>query len=340
VAAARSAGLDVEVLPMPVLRLADMNLRGLATLARSLAFGSRAMLRVLRRERPDLVWVNTVTNPLWTVGARLAGCRVVCHSHEIVGEPGWRRRILHAPLFAAHRVLAVSEACRRDILVAYPALAARVSVVLNPSFSIRGRLPVNNGAENDVVVIGRVSARKGHDVLVEALSRPPLAGLRPVVHVCGDAYKSPRAQAFAATLRQRASQLPADVRFEGYVDTADALRRGGIVVIPSSLPDPCPLVVAEAIVAGRAVVATDVGGIPELVDGAASLVPACDPDALAEALAAVIGDPAERARLERASDERSPALAPERYFGDISELLADLVRELGETARRAAPSDR
>jgi glycosyltransferase involved in cell wall biosynthesis len=315
--AAEDAGLPVKIAVVPVLRRADVNIRGLAALAVAFVRGSLAIRRLLRRERPDLLWVNTITIPLWALIGRFLRLRVICHSHEIVGSAVWLRRLLYLPLFLVERVVVVSEASRTDIVRAYPALAQRICVVTNPSFTIQSPVPVMDGGECAIVLLGRVSPRKGHDVMIKALREPPLASLHPVVHVCGASYRSPEAQRFAREIRAEARSLSTDVVFHGFVSTSDALAKGAIVVVPSREPDPCPLVLAEALTAGRAIVASDCGGIPELAGGAVLLVPPNDPAALARALASLLVNSDERERMTAASLLRARSLTPERYFEEI-----------------------
>jgi glycosyltransferase involved in cell wall biosynthesis len=323
--AAEKQGLRVEIVHTPVLRKADLSFSGLFRVVTSAVPSLLSHIRILRKERPDLVWVNTITIPLWILAARVLGIRVACHTHEIVGSSVWLRRCLYAPLFLTGRVIAVSQACRKDIVAAYPSLDRRIAVAINPSFGIEKRVPVRPGAENDIVLIGRVSARKGHDVLLEAIGDPELAVLNPVVHICGEPYRSPAAQEFAAHLRARAAAVGSEVRFHGYVPTEEALTLGAIVVIPSSEPESCPLVVAEAMTAGRAVVATVCGGIPEIAGGAAYLVPVRRPDLLAAALARLISDPDERRRQEAASLTRAKMLSSQTYLAAMQRLAGELV---------------
>jgi glycosyltransferase involved in cell wall biosynthesis len=92
-----------------------------------------------------------------------------------------------------------------------------------------------------------------------------------------------------------ASRVPARVEFTGRLvgdRVWQALRAATLLVVPSVWPEPCPTVVLEGLAAGRPVVASRVGGIPDLVvDGETGvLVPAGDPRALAGAIAAVLSD--------------------------------------------------
>jgi glycosyltransferase involved in cell wall biosynthesis len=319
---AEKEGLRVEILPMPVLRKADLNLRGLARLGAALGPSAVSHVRLLHREQPDVVWANTVTIPLWIAAARLLRRTTVCHTHEIVGGSAALRRLMYAPLLLADQVLTVSEACRADIGRTWHTLGKRTSVLFNPSFGVREPIPIRDGSERHVVVIGRISPRKGHAVLFDALAEPGLAALRPVVHVCGTAYGSPATARFTTAIRRKAAALRATVHFHGYVPTLEALSLGGIVVVPSVEPEACPLVIPEAMAAGRAVIATDCGGIAEIAGGAAVLVEPARADILSAALAHVLTDDQEREALQRAGLARIQRLSVDRYFADIRRLLA------------------
>jgi glycosyltransferase involved in cell wall biosynthesis len=90
-------------------------------------------------------------------------------------------------------------------------------------------------------------------------------------------------------------------------------RSAALVVVPPIWPEPCPTVVLEALAYGRAVVASRVGGIPDLVvDGESGLlVPPADPGALAAAIGSLLG-PGNRDRLEAMG---AAAAARARGFG-------------------------
>jgi glycosyltransferase involved in cell wall biosynthesis len=321
---AEADGLDVSVTPTVVLRKADLNARGLLRTGIHALPRLLAHTRTIRAHEPNVVWVNTITLPLWMIAARLARRPVICHTHEIVGGSISLRRVLYSTLFLADRVVTVSQAARADIVDSYPSLAERVAVALNPSFSVTKPVPVRPGAEQDIVVIGRISARKGFGVLMDALGHPSISELRPVVHVCGTAYNSPTALAFAAKMVERAKSVSADVRFHGYVPTEQALAMGAIVAVPSTEPEACPLVIAEAMAAGRSVVASKIGGIPELSSGATVLIPPGDADALGEALAKLVRGGAVRESWRARGLLRAAELSRQRYFAQIERLVGGL----------------
>lgn len=133
-----------------------------------------------------------------------------------------------------------------------------------------------------VLAVGRLHPQKGYDVLLEAL--PKLGGA--VVAVAGDGP-------LEDVLRARAPQ----VRWLGHRDdVADLYAAADVVVLPSRW-EARSLTAQEALRAGRPLVATAVGGLPELLGAGALLVPPGDPVALGAAVRRLLDDPAEAAEL-------------------------------------------
>jgi glycosyltransferase involved in cell wall biosynthesis len=143
-----------------------------------------------------------------------------------------------------------------------------------------------------VLAVGRLHRQKRFDVLVSAAAgwqhRIPV----PAVLIAGEGPER-------ELLQSRASELGVDVRLLGQRhDIADLMSIADVIVLPSSW-EARPLAAQEALSAGRALVATPVGGVPSLVGSAAVLVPVGNPDSLAAAVAQLLDDPDARHRLER-----------------------------------------
>ena len=101
-----------------------------------------------------------------------------------------------------------------------------------------------------------------------------------------------------------------------------------LVTLPS-YREGCPNVVIEALASGRPVVATDVGGIPELMDGASGeLVPARDAEALSAALDRVLGQP---------WDPRAISTRHSRSWSDVSNDVEAILRRTLDGARESNP---
>jgi glycosyltransferase involved in cell wall biosynthesis len=138
--------------------------------------------------------------------------------------------------------------------------------------------------------VGRLSQEKGIDVFVDAVAR--LADHGILGCVVGDGVERDRARA-------QADRVGARILWKGMIPLASRLAPAFDVFVQSSRTEGTPIALLEAIAAGIPVVATRVGGVPDVVsDQEAILVPPEDPSALANAIRAVFHDPG--AAIERA----------------------------------------
>jgi glycosyltransferase involved in cell wall biosynthesis len=164
----------------------------------------------------------------------------------------------------------------------------------------------------DFVFIGELRDIKGVDVLLRALRR--LNDEKPVsAKIVGSGPHAERFQMLARELR-----LERVVEFTGAMPAASAFKLGRALVVPS-LEESFPYVVLEGAAAGLPLVATDAGGIPEIVAGTDTrLVPTGDDAALAALMRSVCGDrQAAIARAERLRQHVHAKFTVARMTSDI-----------------------
>lgn len=149
----------------------------------------------------------------------------------------------------------------------------------------------------DIAYVGEFRHIKGADILIEAVAKLRAAGRPVTLTLGGDGEETASLHALCAKLN-----LGSAVRFVGHVPARFGFSKGRLLVVPSR-GDSMPYVVIEAAAAGVPMIASNVGGIPEIfgpfTDG---LVRPGDPDALAAAIATTLDNPAsahERAKLLR-----------------------------------------
>jgi glycosyltransferase involved in cell wall biosynthesis len=139
-------------------------------------------------------------------------------------------------------------------------------------------------------------------VLLDAAARWQDRDPVPLVAIAGEGP-------LVAPLRARARAAGLDTAFLGQRGDVPALLAAADVVVVPSEWEGQPLVVQEALRAGRPIVASRVGGIPDLTgDDGALLIPPGDPGELAAAVLAVLDDPGLAARLAAAASARADTL--------------------------------
>jgi glycosyltransferase involved in cell wall biosynthesis len=333
VAAVERAGARVALCPTPVLRKSALRPAGFARLAAESARGLRPMARLLREVRPDLLYVNTVTVPQWFPLARMFRRPVLAHVHEAENDiPAVVRFGLAAPLLAAHTVVVNSAASAAVLRRSVPRLEGRIRLVYNgvpgPA-GVPAPAPAPAPAEPlRLVLVGRVSPRKGTDTAVEAVALLRRDGRKAELDIVGSVF--PGYEWFEHALRERirAEGLTDVVRFNGFHDPVwSAYRATDIALVPSRV-EPFGNTSVEAQLAGVPVIVTRAQGLPETVDDGrfGAVVPPDDPRGLADAVVALADDwAATRERAIAAREHATSRFAPARYRREIARLAGELV---------------
>jgi len=298
----------------------------LVDVSRTFRVGSMfRLVRLLHRLDVDVLHTHTAlaANVLSRLAGAMAGTAVVSHIHiENHFRPNRLARAVHTALDngsarLAARVLTVSADTREALITqGYP--PRLVEVVHNgidvaaeagrSANGLRSELGVPAGAPL-LGEIARLCDVKGQRELIEATA------LVPDVHVAlvGDDLEQGGAYRDLLVSLARERGVAGRIHFLGFRPDAGALLdQLDALVLPSWI-EGLPLVVLEAMAHAKPVIATPVGGTPELVaDGETGvLVPARDPAALAAAIRGLLGDPERGSRLGLAGRERA-----EREFSE------------------------
>jgi len=299
----------------------------------------------------DVVYVNSKKALLF--GA-LAACQVrrplVWHQRDAMHVPSilpLRARLSESLLLFllnhyAARVISVSRATA-DTLVAAGGKDSLPVVVYNGldpgpyaspvdplAVRLKAGLPVNAPL---VGCFGRLTEGKGQALLLEALTRLP----RVHVALVGGAIMGE--SGYEAELRRRAEQLgvAARVHFLGHREDVPALMRAVDVVVHCSTEfETFGRVIVEAMLSERPVVATKIGGVPELMEDGVNglLVPPKDPAALAAALDRVLTDDALAARLASAGRERALRdFTLDRVVREVTRVINELIANASSSPR-------
>ena len=333
-AGCREAGLDVSLLgPAPTLALLGQSI------------GSSAAVKAYRVPITDRLQPGAVAVAVTALRSAFAAWRPdVVHAHGVragalaglaIGSMGLRSRpalavtVHNAPPDArAARLVygGLERICARRadlVLCASADLLARMRRLgasdaqqfdvapepLKPPSAeeiATARADIGAGDRPVVLTVGRLARQKGLDVLIAGAARWRDRDPQPRTVIVGDGP-------LAAGLRAQASRAGADVLFLGAREDVPALLAVADVVIVPSRWEARALILQEAMRSGRPIVATSVGGTPELTGGdSVVLVPPEDPGALAAAALRVLDDPVLSVRLGEGASVRSASFPTQK----------------------------
>lgn len=319
--AARDTGI-----PLHVLRLAP----------RAYLEERRRLVQLFRRHDLDLMHSHGYRpDVVGGSAASRAGLARVSTVHGFIGG-GWRNRcyewVQRWSLRGFEGVVGVSRTVADDLLD-HGVPQSRVHVVRNAwesrnDFLSRWEARDRLGVEEDRFLlgwVGRLNRVKGPDVLLAALHHSSMSDLS--VSVIGD---GPERQPLA----QQAETLPPETRLHWHGHLRDAYRvfPAFDALVLSSRSEGTPMVLLEAMAAGVPVVATEVGGVPEVIsEDEAWLVPPENPAALWSAVAQVRENPGEaRARAAAAGDLLEAGFGMDRWVSRYAEIYRQSLQLRGE----------
>jgi len=291
---------------------------------------------MMRRERFDIVQTYLWTANTWArVAARLAGVRWVLASERNVDiwEEAYKRVIGRFLARSTDRIIANSEAVRQYLLQRGGLAPDKVVTIYNGVDFGRFRAPCDPairrselGIADDVVLAGclaRIEPAKDHGTLLQALAL--ISNRLPKLHLVliGGGSEEERLQRMARELG-----IGERVHFVGFrTDAAEWLQSVDISVL-SSVKEGLSNTVLESMAAGKAVVATDVGGNAEVIveNETGFLVPARAPADLGAALARVAGSWDVMTAFGEAGRRRADALfSVDSMVAHTERLYLDLV---------------
>jgi len=281
------------------------------------------LLLYLKRLRPAIIHSFLFrANILSRIAGYLIGVPIVISSIRVMGgEKGYFHFSERMTSFMVDRYIAVSESVERYIIQKSKIPERKISVIYNGvEVKNHTNLKVQNAKllfnieakDNIVVTVGRLHRQKGYSYLLHAISKVKEKFPRIKLMFIGKGGEKNSLKNLAESL-----DLTDQVVFAGLrSDVENVLSTAELFVLPS-LWEGMPNALLEAMAAGKAVVATRVGGIPELVihEKTGILVPPEDFDALADAIIDLLQDKVRAKKMGEAGRVRV-----EEHF-NISETL-------------------
>jgi glycosyltransferase involved in cell wall biosynthesis len=298
-----------------------------------------ALRKIVERQRPDLVVSHSVKSHFLVWRSHLwRDCPWIAFHHGYTTTDRKMRiynRLDRWSLPVADRLLTVCHAFARQLATDTGVPVAKIAVQHNsirprPLASPEGAQAVRSklGIAPDefmLLAVGRLSKEKAHLDLLAALARLRETNreLKCKLVIVGD---GPERGTLEAAVRSTGIKL--DVIFTGQENDVQPFYAAADVFVLPSHSEGSPNVLLEAMAANIPIVATDVGGVPEIVKNneSALLIPANDPQAMAAAIASVLNDQ----DLARRLTTNSAALianqfTPERYVRGLVGIYGEVI---------------
>jgi glycosyltransferase involved in cell wall biosynthesis len=302
------------------------------------------LIRLVRRFRPDVVHTHTAKAGFLGRQAALAlrprpALVHTYHGHVLEGYFGAAKSRLYLEMERALArvsdcLIGVSQATVDDLVRLGVAPPSKFRVLplgldLDRLAELPGELRASSRAELGIgegeillVFVGRIVPIKRLDLLLEALAGARKADPRLRLAVVGDGGERPQLERQAAELG-----IAADVLFLGYRRELRPVFAAADLAVLSSDNEGTPVSLIEAAAAGLPAVATDVGGVREVVgEDTGILTPQGDATALARAIAEMAGDPERRKRYGTAARQHAIGrYGADRLLSDVDALYRELV---------------
>ena len=314
-------GIETKIIRLGILRRRYLNVLGLLNRVGVLTRAFFALKKLCKQNQIDIIYTNTAPVIIGGILSKFTGIKNVWHLHEILEPSSFMHRFFGWLINAtAQKVIVVSDAVYNNwtgridtskMVKVYngfevSGINVDINVGANANATLREQLNLNN---NTILVgmVGRVNLIKGQSYFIQIAAAAKAAGLNCHFVMIGDAYKG-----YEYLYPQLESQIAAlglqnTITNLYYQPNAVALiQQLDIFVLPSIKPDSFPVVILEAMAAGKPIIATNQGGAQEQIDDYVTgfLIPINDATIAAQKLGVLVNNPDMRTRMGQAGAKK------------------------------------
>ncbi len=302
----------------------------------------RRVRRIIKGEKIDIIHAHRHKSTVYATLAAMGikGVKVVCTLHSTNRLGSLERRLIHRLLWPrVSKIVAISQATRKDILTYNSWCSPEKIIVIHRAIPVADFAnPGVNQTESRMLIglpddcflwgtVGRLRPVKGHDILLKAWAKGRLGRQGGHLAIAGSGGLLPELEAQAKRL-----QIDKEVTFLGEVKEIPKFLAGLDGFVFSSRREPFGRALVEAMAAKLPVVASKIGGIPEIIsglhrEGHAFLVPIEQPEALTEAMSKIMKwDQARRRASIDATRKRASAFDIQFMINKIDKLYRNLTK--------------
>jgi glycosyltransferase involved in cell wall biosynthesis len=316
-------GIETKIIRLGILRRRYLNALGLLNRVCVITRAFFALKKLCKQNQIDIIYTNTAPVIIGGILSKFTGIKNVWHLHEILEPSSFMHRFFGWLInTTAQKVIVVSgavynnwagriDACKM-VKVYNGFEASDINVDVNVGANANNINPLReqlNLNDNTVLVgmVGRVNLIKGQFYFIQIAAAAKAAGLNCHFVMIGDAYKG-----YEYLYPQLESQI-AELGLQNTItnlyyqpNAVSLIQQLDIFVLPSIKPDSFPVVILEAMAAGKPVIATNQGGAQEQIDDCVSgfLVPVNDATIAAQKLGVLVNNPDMRTQMGQAGAKK------------------------------------
>lgn len=283
-----NAGAIIHILDPVVFRREVLSATGLVKFILKSPLAIWQLVRLIRRGRFDLVHTNTGVIIGGAVAAGITRTPHIWQFREVLDEFGWLLRVYEPfVLLLSKRIIYISVVVQNQFSLKGSKLKGNIINDGIPVKKFDSTRSEQMGGRFVLTTVGRLAPYKGQDVFLKALALAVQNGINLEAYIVGDVYGN--RYGYREELKQLASKLGLEsrVKFVGFQTRIQPfLEKCNLFVIPSIRPEGLGIVILEAMMSGRAVIATAGGGAAEVISNRKDgiLIPPGDYNAMAEAI--------------------------------------------------------
>ena len=316
-------GIETKIIRLGILRRRYLNALGLVNRAGVLTRAFFALKKLCKQNQIDIIYTNTAPVIIGGILSKFTDIKNVWHLHEILEPSSFMHRFFGWMINAtAQKVIVVSDAVYNNwagridsskMVKVYNGFeTSDIKVGVNVAANANNIKPLReqlNLNDNTLLVgmVGRVNLIKGQFYFIQIAAAAKAAGLNCHFVMMGDAYKG-----YEYLYPQLESQI-AELGLQNSItnlyyqpNAAALIQQLDIFVLPSIKPDSFPVVILEAMAAGKPIIATNMGGAQEQIEDCVTgfLVPINNATVAAQKLGVLVNNPDMRTQMGQAGAKK------------------------------------
>ncbi|MBT8262782.1 MAG: glycosyltransferase family 4 protein [Bacteroidia bacterium] len=334
----------IQIIEMPVVKLTRSMLKSLnfIGLFREYFRAKKVFRQETRGITVDAIQSNTLATMFGAMYCKFRKTKHVIHVHEIMDRPKIASFFFKMVLkYCCDEIVYNSEATAEFYNGMAPTLKNKSATIVNGVDRNRGviseeerskiRTEMFRSSPEEFIIglLGRFNRLKGHQVTLETFKE--IYEEYPKLKLCFIGSPPPNQEHFLVNLRERIASMGLDKRVQimGFQDDVFAILEAlDLVVVPSTEPESFGLVVVEAMLAGTAVIGSDIGGISTIIDHGKTglLFEPNDKNEFKNAIVSLLNDGSLKAMMEKkAMDKAKIAFSSEAMFQKFNLLYRKII---------------